>query len=144
MQREPRDRVHEHRLAQGGPLPAAPASPEGRFHVHERQRHELGEAPRLHLQLAHPHQVTRPVHRPFHVAKHDRGRGPEAERVRLADHLQPLRGVELVRADHCADLVVENFRGSSRQRGKSCRLQLAQIVAYRHPERLGAVTHFQR
>ena len=54
----------------------------GRRHVHERERHELGEAARLLLQLTGAHQVPRDVHRALHVAEHDRDVRPQADRVR--------------------------------------------------------------
>ncbi len=41
---EPRDRVHQHRLAEGGALARPPLEVDGRLHVDEGQRHEFGEA----------------------------------------------------------------------------------------------------
>ena len=44
VEREPRHRVHQHGLAAGWPLARLALEVDRRFHVHERQRHELGEA----------------------------------------------------------------------------------------------------
>ena len=44
MQRQARDGVHQHRLAIGRTLARLALAVHRRFHVHERQRHELGEA----------------------------------------------------------------------------------------------------
>ena len=52
MQREPRHRVHQHRLAQRRSLARLAAQIHRRFHVHERQRHEFGDAAGLRLQVA--------------------------------------------------------------------------------------------
>ena len=46
----------------GRPAARRPFALDRRLHVHERQRHELGEAAGLALQLAHGEQVPRPVH----------------------------------------------------------------------------------
>ena len=47
MQREPRHRMHQHRFAEGRPAPRRALEIHRRFHMHEGQRHEFGEAARL-------------------------------------------------------------------------------------------------
>ena len=53
-------------------------------------------------------------------------------------------GVDLVRTDDRAHLVVEDFRRRARQRAEPGVLQLRQEVAQRQPERRGALRHLQR
>ena len=57
-----------------GPWRAMPAQVHRRFHVHERQRHEFGEAAGLCLQVAQRQQMPRPGDRPLDMAVHDGGR----------------------------------------------------------------------
>src|SRR5262245_10093395 len=51
VQREAGDRVHQHGLPESGTTPRAAVEIDRGFQMHERQRHELGEAARLFLQL---------------------------------------------------------------------------------------------
>ncbi len=44
MERQPRHRMHQHRLAERRPRPRPALEIDRRFHVHEGQRHEFGEA----------------------------------------------------------------------------------------------------
>ena len=83
MQGEARDCVHEERFAQRRTGAGDALAPQRRLHVHERQRHELGEAVRLALQVADGDQVARPVLDPLHVPEHDRRGAAQADRVRL-------------------------------------------------------------
>ena len=88
--------------------------------MHEGQRHELGEAAGLRLQIAHREKMPRPVTR-------DVSTWPnmivavvlQAELMRGSHDIEPLRGVQLVRADDRADLVVENLGGGAGQRAQA-------------------------
>ena len=74
-----RDRVHQQGLAPGGPLARAALQVDRRLHVHERQRHELGEAAGRGLQLADAQQVPCPVAGMIDVAEHHRGGAAQPE-----------------------------------------------------------------
>ena len=87
IEHQPRHGVHEHGLAEGRPLARLPLEVDRRLHVHERQRHELGEAAGALLQRAHAQQVPRPVPVAVDVAEHDGGGAPEADGVRGLHHL---------------------------------------------------------
>ena len=63
VEREPRHRMHQHRLAERRPAARRALVIDRRLHVHERQRHELGEAAGAHLQVAHRHEMPRPMRR---------------------------------------------------------------------------------
>ena len=115
--------VHEDGLAEGRPLAGLALEVHGRLHVDEGQRHELGEAAGLRLQAPHPQQVPRPMLRPLHMAVHDGGGGPEAGAVGGLHDLQPLFGVDLVRADLGAHLVVQYLRGGAGQGAEAGGLQ---------------------
>ena len=78
------------------------------------------------------------------VAVHDGRGGAEAHAVRRFHHLQPLRRVDLVRADHGAHFVVENLRRGARQRVEAGFLQLGQVVRQREVGGGRALPHFQR
>ena len=73
IERQAGDGVHEHGLAEGRALAGAALQVDGRLHVHERQRHELGEAAGPLLQRADALQVARPVAVAVDVAEHDGG-----------------------------------------------------------------------
>ena len=91
VQDQARDRVHQQGLAPGRPLAGAALEVDRRLHVHERQRHELGEAAGGGLQLADAQQVPRPVARMIDVAEHH-GRGAaQPERMGALHDLEPLR-----------------------------------------------------
>ena len=143
VQGEAGDGVHQHGFAEGGAF-AGPALQVHRcLHVHEGQGHELGEAAGPGLQVTHSDQVPRPVLRPFHMAVHDGGRGPESNAVGSLHHLQPLAGVDLVRTDDGADLIVENFRRSARQRAEARRLEPLQIGGQVQVQGGGALPNLQ-
>ena len=118
MEREPRDRVHEDGLAEGRAGPRAPLEVDRRLHVHERERHELGEAARRSLLLAEAEEVARPAARPLDRAEHDRRRRAQPHAVRRVVHLEPLLRRHLVRADDSADVVVEDLGRGAGKRGE--------------------------
>ena len=64
--------------------------------------------------------------------------------MRGLDHLEPLRGVELVRAEHGADLVVEDLRGGAGQRAEAGFLEPAQEGLERDAERRRALPDLER
>ena len=53
-------------------------------------------------------------------------------------------GADLVRAEHGAHLIVEDFRRRARQRAEPGRLQRAEEILDRNAERRGALMHFER
>ena len=112
-----------------GPAARLPLQEDRRRHVHERQRHELGEAAGLLLQRAGAHEVAGDVHRPLDVPEHDRDVRAQADRVRGAVRLEPLLGVDLVGADDRADLVVEDLGRGAGQRREPGLLQPASGIA---------------
>src|SRR5439155_145926 len=63
MQGESRDRMHEQRLAERRAGTRLSTEPHRGFHVHERQRHELGEAAARALLLTRTQKMARPVAR---------------------------------------------------------------------------------
>src|SRR5438132_8898562 len=75
---------------------------------------------------------------------HDRDRAPQARRVGGLDDFEPLAGLDLVRADHRADLVVEDLGRRTRQGAQPGRFQLAQEVGHGAAERLGTLPDFER
>ena len=121
------DGVHQYGFAESGAFSSPALQVHRRLHVDKGQGHEFGEAAGSGLQVAHPDQVPRPVLRPFCMAVHDGGRGPEPHAVGGLHHLQPLGGVDLVRANDGADLIVENFRRSARQGAEAGRLKPLQV-----------------
>ncbi len=139
VQREPGDRMHQQHLAEGRPRPGSALEVDRRLHVHERQRDELGEPARLTLELADGDEVARPVPGPVDVTEHDRVVRAEPDLVRGAVHLEPLRGRDLVGADHGPDLVVEHLGGGARQRGEPFVAEPLEVVAERDAERRGAL-----
>src|SRR4051794_20513291 len=110
MQSESRDRVHQQRLAESRALARAALQIDRRFHVDERQWNEFGKTAGARLQRTDPQQVSRPIRIAFDVAEHDRRRRLEAYVMRGLDGPQPGISVELIRADHASDVVVENLR----------------------------------
>ena len=123
---EPRDRVHQDGLAIRRSATRAAFEIDRRFQRHEGQGHELGEAARARLQIAHAQDVARPMQRPVDVAEHDGGRGVEADRVRGLHDLEPLRRPDLVGADDGAHLVVEDLGGGAGQRAQARGFQLGE------------------
>ncbi len=111
-----RHRVHQQRLAEGRAPPGLVLEVDRGGHVHEGQRHELGEAARLALQGPGAHHVAGPAHRVLDRAEHDGDVGAQADAVRRAVRLEPLLGVDLVGADDGAHLVVEDLGRRARQR----------------------------
>ena len=144
MQRQARDGVHQDGFAQRRALARQPFAVQGRFHVHERQRHELGEAARFLLQVAQTQQVPRPVRVALHVPEHDRGGRRQSHRVRLRHDVQPALRRHLVGADDAAHLVVEDLGRGARQRTQARSLELLQKLADRQPERARAVRDLER
>ena len=125
------DGVHQEGLAERRPPPRLLLQIDGRCHVDERQGDELGEPARLLLERPRAHHVARPVHRPFDGAEHDRDVRPQSERVCRAVGLQPLLRIDLVAADHLADLVVEDLGRRAGQGLEPDIHQAAEVVGQR-------------
>ena len=138
------DGVHEQRLAEGRPAAREALEVDRRLHVHERERHELGEAARAPLQVADPEQVPRHVHGPLDVAEHDRRGRAEADPVRGLVHLEPLAGRDLVRAEGAPHLVVEDLGGRARERGEAGVAEQGEVLVERQPERRRALPDLER
>ena len=144
MQRQPRHGVHQHRLAERRTAPRTPLAIDRGFHVHERQRHKLGEAAGFLLQRANAQQMPAPMFVTIDMAEHDGRRALQSGAMSRTHHLQPARGGDLVRADDGADFVVEDFGRGSRQRAETGAAQLRQEFGNRHAERLRAVMNLER
>src|SRR4029450_6323852 len=82
MEPQPRDGVHEERLAEGGAGARPSLEVDRRLHVHEGQRDELREAARAALLIAEGEQVPGPAPRALDVPVHDRRRRTEPDAVR--------------------------------------------------------------
>src|SRR3546814_4284830 len=85
--------------------------------------------------MAQVQQVPRPVRVAFDVAEHDRRRGRQAGAMRLRDDVQPLLRAELVGCELVADLVIEDFCGSARQRAEAGALQFTEKFGNGNAER---------
>ena len=144
MQHETRHRVHQHSLAVGRAAAGASLQINGRLHRHKRQWHELGEAACPGLQRADAQQVSGPVLVAVDMAVHDRDCAAQLGGVRGFHDFEPLAGLDLVGADHRADLIVEDLGRSAGQRAQSSRLQLAQEIGERAAESLGALPDLER
>src|SRR3546814_4187471 len=82
--------MHQQSLSCAWPRSRLTAPPDRRLHVHERQRHEFGEAAGLGLQITNRQQMPRPVGIAVHMAEHDRGRRPQARSEEHTSELQSL------------------------------------------------------
>ena len=141
---DPADRVHEEHLAHGGPTARPLLEVDRAGHVHERERHELGEAAGLLLQRPRAHEVAGDVHRALDRAEHDRDVGAQADRMGKPVGLEPLLGVHLVGADDRPHLVVEDLGGGAGQRREPGVLREREVVAERHAEAAGALGDLER
>ncbi len=68
---------------------------------------------------------------PLDMPVHDRDGTAQSDAVRGLHDFEPLAGLDLVGADHRADLVVEDLGRGARQGAQARRLQLAQEVGDR-------------
>ena len=68
----------------------------------------------------------------------------EADAVRRFDDVQPFGGAELIRTDHGANLVVEDFRRRARQAAEPGIAQPFEELPHRDAERRRAMTHLER
>ena len=89
-------------------------------------------------------QVPHPVFRTLGVAVHHRGRRGDVEAVGRANHLDPLRRRQLVRAQRFAHLVVEDLRGRAGDAAEAGLLQHQQVLAQRHSRLFDAIPDFHR
>src|SRR6266851_1210429 len=144
VQCQPRYGVHQHRLAPGRAAAGMALEVDRRLHRHERQRHELGEPAGLRLQCADAHEVAGPVLVTVGMPVHDRDSAPEPDRVCGFHDFEPLGGLDLVGADHRADLVVEDLGCGAGERAEPRRLQLAQEVGDSAPEGLRTLPDLER
>ena len=76
------------------------------------------------------------------MAIHHRGGRGNAEAVRRADHFDPLPHFQFIGAQRPAHVIVENFRGRSRNAAQAGFLQHQQIVAQRQARLFDAVSDF--
>ena len=107
-----------------GPRRALLLQVDRRRHVHERQRHELGEPAGLLLQRHACARCDGPTERgcsiePNMMVTFERRPDPMGGAVGI----EPLLGVDLVGAQDRADLVVEDLGGGARQRAQTGVLQ---------------------
>ena len=142
--RDAGDGVDEQRLAERRAGPGPVLEEDRGRHVHERERHELGEPARLLLQVARPHEVAGDVDRALDVPEHDRDVRPEPDRMRDAVGLEPFVRRDLVGADDGAHLVVEDLGRGAREGGESGVLRFEEIVTQRHAEPARALGHLER
>ena len=138
------DRVDEQHLPERRARPGPPLEVERRGHVHERERHELGEAAGLGLQGPGPHQMAGDVDRRFDVAEHDGDVRAQTDLVGAAVRVEPLVGRDLVGADDGAHLVVEDLRRGAGQRREPGLVEGGEVVGQRHAEAAGALGHLER
>ena len=78
------------------------------------------------------------------MSKHDRGRAADAQPVCRPHHLEPGLGVDLVGAKNGANLIVEDFRGRTRQRAEAGSLERGKEVVQRQSQRPRPLVDFQR
>ncbi len=135
--------VHEQRSRGTSGLGGPALEVDGRRHVHEGQGHELGEAARLALQVAGPHQVPGPGPGPLDGPEHDGDVGPQPDAVGGAVRLEPLFGVDLVGTQHGTDLVVEDLGRGAGQGGQPGFLEAPQVVDERLTEAPRPFGHLQ-
>src|SRR6185436_10306744 len=140
MQHETRDGMHQERLPETRTRTRASRAPERRLHVDEGQRNELGEAARAPLQLADPHQMSRPVLETVDVAEHDGRRAPQAYAVRGLHDLEPLGGAQLVGTEYVAYLVIQDLGRRAGQGRETLRLEPLQERLERKTQRTCAMT----
>ena len=108
----------------------------------EAQRNKLSEAASILLDPAQQVEMVRNVFRRFDVSVHQ-GRGrTQADRMRGAHDLDPAIGLEFVRREHVANVVVQNFGSGAGHRSKPCVDEPLQILGEWHSTRLVPVVHF--
>ena len=123
--------MQDNRLVEGRSVARLALEGDRRLLGDKRQRHELGKATGLALEVANAVQVARDVDRALDMAEHDRRGRAEPDAVRGAHYLEPLLRVDLVGAEDGAYLVVEDLRSRAGQTAEPGLLQLAQVVLER-------------
>ena len=144
VQHQTRHRVHQQGFTERGASTCAALEVHRRFHMHERQGHKFGEAACAALQVAHRQQMRRPVMRAINMPVHDGCSAPQTLIMRGLHHLQPLRGIQFVRAQFGTYFIVQNLCRCSRQCFQpgftQCRKKRGDI----HAQRFRALPDFQR
>ena len=105
-------------------------APEQRVERDEAERHELGEAARALLQLAHDRHVLGQLPRLLDVAEHHRHGRAQAGAVRGLDDLDPAADGQLVGRDPLAHAVVEHLGGRAGRRAEPA---VEQVLEHRPP-----------
>ena len=144
VQHDPRHRVDGEVVAQRRAGAGDAGEVDRRGRVHERQRHELGEAAGLVLDPAEDAQVLDPVPGVVDVAVHHRRARPQPDAVRGGDDLDPGGGGQLALGEDPADLVVEDLRGGAGDGAEPGLAGLDQEVLERQPGPGGAVDDLHR
>ena len=101
---------------------------------------QFGKTTRSLLLLAQAQQVSRPVNGTVHMTKHDGRRSLQPNLMGGSNDLEPFCGIDLVRAEARAHLIIQNFRGRTRQAAQSRLLQFFQITMQIQPQRRCAGT----
>ena len=144
MQREAADRMHQHGFAEGRSHARRALQRDRRLGGDEGQRHQLGEAAGILLQVAQAQQMACPVLHLVDMAEHDGGRRAQADLVGGAHDVEPLVGRDLVGAEDVAHFVVEHLGGRAGQAAQAGIAQLCKIVGDRQAERRGAMPDLER
>lgn len=141
-QKETRDRDHPQVLVHRRSRPRAHQVVEQVALVDEAEGHELREASGLLLDLADQIKVGRDVSRLLDVAVHQRRRRAKADAVGSLDDLDPAVGLQLVRRELVADLVVEDLRRRPGHRPESRLDEPGEVFSELHPALLVSKVHF--
>ena len=106
----------------------------------EGEWHELGESTGLRLEITGAHDMTSPVHRVLDGAEHDRDVGAKTDSVCGSMGIEPFLGVDLVRTDDSADLVIEDLGGRARQSSEPCIHQSSEVLLKWLTQSLGSLS----
>src|SRR3990170_6630796 len=111
VEEDPGHRVHPAVVLEGRPGAGSAGEVDRRGLVDEGERNELGEAARLALDPSKATAVENPVWRGIDMAAHDRGGGPDPERVSGLDNLLPRVRRQLALREEPPDVVVQDLGG---------------------------------
>src|SRR3990172_5731556 len=133
VEEDPGHRVHPSVVLEGRPGAGSAGEVDRGVLVDEGERNELGEAARLALDPSKATDVENPVWRGIDMAEHDRGGGPDPERVSGLDDLLPLVGRQLALREEPPDVVVQDLGACPGHRAEPARPAFGEELAERDP-----------
>ena len=136
--------MNEYCFSESRPFSCPALQVQRRLHVDEWQDNELCKTTRLGLEIPNAQQVPRDMVVLFNVPIHDGRCRIESHFMGRFHHFEPLRSIDLVRAQGSPNFIIKDLCRRTRQRTQAGFFQLSEKVGNRDTKCLSTLPDFKR